>query len=92
MKNKDFEHITPEERKNDPDWNNMNPIERLHAAGVCFGLDGEKITLEEYRNGMSEERKARLDSIREEKRKELAEKRAAAKKWLEEHKIKNIYL
>lgn len=84
MKNKDFEQMTPEERKNDPDWKDMSPLERLHAAGLCFGLDGEKITLEEHRNGMSKEREARLKTIREEKRKELAEKRLAAKNKLKE--------
>lgn len=80
--NKDFEHMTLEERRNDPDWAKMSFLERLHAAGMIKGLDGEKITLDEFRYGMSEEREARIDEIRQRHRDELKEKRRRAMDWL----------
>lgn len=84
--NKDYKNMTTEERLNDPDWIKMRPIERLHAIGVVNGLDGLPITLEEFRNGMSEEREKNIQRIREERRQELALKRQKAKEWLENHK------
>ena len=70
-----------EARKNDPEWLKMTPVERLHAAGLMYAQDGEKITLDEYRNGMSPERKLKIEKIRLEKYIERAKKRAQSKEF-----------
>lgn len=72
----DFENMTGEERKKNPIWQKMSPVERMYAAGLVTGLDGEKITYSEFKNGMSPEREEKIDKIRFERR----EKR----KWLRE--------
>ena len=73
-----------EARKNDPEWLKMTPVERLHAAGLMYALDGEKITLEEYRNGMSPERELKIQKIRLEKHIEREKNRQRAYQWLKE--------
>lgn len=75
-----------EAQKNDPEWAKMTPVERLHALGMVYAQDGKKITLEEYRNGMSPERRLKIEKIRLEKRIEREQKRQEARKWMEEHK------
>ena len=86
--NKDYKNMTTEERLNDPDWIKMRPIERLHALGVVKGLDGLPITLEEFRNGMSEEREENCRRIREEHREERAKKRKKFMEWFEKKHAK----
>jgi hypothetical protein len=85
-----FDHI--ENQKNDPEWIKMTPLERLYAGGLIYAADGEKITLEEYRNGMSPERKLRIEKIRLEKNIERAENKQRFLRWCNEHdiEIKNI--
>lgn len=73
-----------EARKNDPEWLKMTPVERLHAAGLMYALDGEKITLEEYRNGMSLERELKIEKIRLEHHIEREQNRQRAYQWLKE--------
>lgn len=73
-----------EARKNDPEWLKMTPVERLHAAGLIYALDGEKITLEEYRNGMSPERELKIEKIRLEQHIEREQNRQRAYQWLKE--------
>lgn len=75
-----------EAQKNDPEWAKMTPVERLHALGMVYAQDGKKITLEEYRNGMSPERRHKIEKIRLEKRIEREQKRQESRKWMEEHK------
>ena len=82
---KDYEHMTPEERKNDPEWLKMTPVERMYALGMMYAYDGEKITLEEYRNGMSDERRERNTQILRERQ---AERDKVRKKYLEEYEQK----
>lgn len=75
-----------EARKNDPEWAKMTPVERLHALGMMYAQDSEKITLEEYRNGMSPERRLKIEKICLEKRIKREQKRQESRKWMEEHK------
>ena len=80
----DFENMTGEERKKNPIWQKMSPVERMYAAGLVTGLDGEKITYSEFKNGMSPEREEKIDKIRFERR----EKR----KWFREfYKLNKKY-
>lgn len=78
---KDFEKMTPEERKNDADWQKMRPVERLYAMGAVTDGDGNKITLQEYRDGTADER---VRKINERKREERRIKREYAYKKLAE--------
>lgn len=86
MKQEEFEkHFNDiKARKNDPEWLKMTPVERLYAAGLIYALDGEKITLEEYRNGMSLERELNIEKIRLEQHIELEQNRQRAYQWIKE--------
>lgn len=64
--NKDFEKMTPTERKNDSDWQKMSPVERMYAAGLVYTTDGKKITLQYYLDHKDE-----IDQQQVEKRKEI---------------------
>jgi hypothetical protein len=78
---KDFEKMSPEERKNDADWQKMTPVERLYAMGAVSDRDGNKITLQEYRDGTADER---VRKINERKREERRIQRECADKKLAE--------
>ena len=77
---KDFENMTPEERKNDADWQKMTPVERLYAMGAVSDRDGNKITLQEYRDGTADERVKKINERKREERRiqrEYADKKLA---------------